>query len=66
MNKVPTSFLGMWGLCSKGFLSNMLCFLFLSYDTTKQICRFVKHIGQYGIVKIQKEITSEEDASAYC
>jgi hypothetical protein len=29
------------------------------------ICRFVKHIGQYGNVKIQKETTNEEDASAY-
>jgi hypothetical protein len=28
-------------------------------------CRFVKHIGQYGNVKIQKETTNEEDASAY-
>jgi hypothetical protein len=29
------------------------------------LCRFVKHIGQYGNVKIQKETTNEEDASAY-
>jgi rubredoxin len=36
-----------------------------NYQCCDKKCRFVKHIGQYGNVKIQKETTNEEDASAY-
>ncbi|XOQ43307.1 MAG: hypothetical protein ACFWTN_02445 [Clostridium sp.] len=34
-------------------------------ELCRMSCRFVKHIGQYGNAKIQKETTNEEDASAY-